>query len=84
MLAMTGTAVGTGVAYAFAAMLARLMLRSRARSARVHSGPLLLLVVASAAVWIPAHRAAPVDRRRAAGGLTGPVWFQAQQPAVSP
>ena len=62
MVAIAGTAVGTAVAYAFAATLARLLFAVPARDPLVFTTvPLLLLLVASVAVWIPAHRASAVD-----------------------
>ena len=61
-LAAVGTAIGTAVAYAPAATLARLLFGVQARDPLVFAAvPVLLFVVASAAVWVPARRASTVD-----------------------
>jgi hydroxymethylpyrimidine pyrophosphatase-like HAD family hydrolase len=62
IVAVAGTAIGTAVAYAFAAVLARLLFAVSAHDPLVFTTvPLLLLIVASAAAWIPARRASAVD-----------------------
>jgi putative ABC transport system permease protein len=62
VMAIAGTAIGTGVAYAFAATLSELLFAVHAHDAVVFTAvPSLLFIVASAAVWIPARRASAVD-----------------------
>lgn len=62
VVAAAGTAIGTGVAYAFAATLSQLLFGVQPHDPLVFASvPGLLLLVATAAVWLPAHRAASVD-----------------------
>jgi putative ABC transport system permease protein len=62
MMAAVGTAIGIGLAYAFAATLSRLLFAVRPHDPFVFTAvPMLLLIVATAAVWIPARRASAVD-----------------------
>jgi putative ABC transport system permease protein len=61
-LASVGVLIGTLLAYSFAATLSRLLYSVTAHDPAVFTlVPALLLLVASAAVWVPARRASAVD-----------------------